>query len=219
MVESIIAALAALGLLILAFWRQWGQFRKSDASRPSALTLAVQSGLLAALAILTPLAAASSPWSRRSDWHWWLLATVLVSAVVCMFGTIYGMMQLQNADSFALKDHPAIPCWNNATWVSMILLAFTVVGPILGGAEAPGARLSGGPAGARFAVTRDLPVLHVDQKEIITAWGIPAYTKDWGLVYKTNGSIVVFCLDHDGRTQKIIETQEETVDALGTFCK
>jgi hypothetical protein len=138
-----------------------------------------------------------------------------------MLGTIHGMIQLQKEEHFTEKTHPDILCWNNATWASLVLLAACVVGPILLGAEEPGPRAPGGPTQTRFAVTHDLPKLHAGQGEIVTAWGTPFLTRDWGLVYKTNGSMTVFCLDHEGRTQKIIETQDQEEDlyAVATLCK
>lgn len=49
--------------------------------------------------------------------------------------------------------------------------------------------------------------------------GVPLHATEWGLVYRTKEDMIVFCLDHDGRAQRIIETQEEKVDALGALCK
>jgi hypothetical protein len=215
MIGSIIAVLVPLGLCAFVFFLFMGSFKKSATMRPSAPTLVVQSGLLTVLAILIPLSAVSSPWSRTSGWRWWFLLTVLVSAVVCLLATVYGMTQLQDADSFAYKAYPNIPCWINATWASLLLLAICVVGPILDATGEPGAH----SPGTRFAVAHDLPDLHANRQEIETAWGTPAHVSEWGLVYRTKDTVIVFCLDHNDRTQRIIESQGEDVNAVGTLCK
>lgn len=171
---SIFAGLIAPLFCTGASFAYGTRFKTSTARPSSASTLAAQSGLLTALAILIPLAVAWSPWSRTSGWRWWFLFGAEGSGVFLMLATIYWMTEIQAVDSFELKTKPGLARCYNATWISLIFLAIAIVAPILDGA---GETSPGSPEGAgraRFAVAHDLPELHADRQGIETAWGFPS---------------------------------------------
>lgn len=135
--------------------------------RETAATLTVLSGLLTALAILVPLLAATSSWSRSTNLRWWLLLGVLSTGVVGVFGTIYCMIRVQGYDKFTPSEKPYIPAAISGTWVCLLLLGVCVVAstfaPGAGEANISSPNLS---KRARFAVLRDdLPELGADRKK------------------------------------------------------
>lgn len=220
MIYGILVALIPFGLSVCVFFigyaigKSWKSKRETDAS------LTVLSGMLAALAILVPLLAASSPWSKSAGLRWWFLLGVLSTGVVGILGTIYCMIRLQGFKEFAPNEKPYVPATISGTWICLIFLGACVVASTFWpGPEETGARTSGASPRPRFAVAHDLPELHTDRRNIELAWGSPESGDDQRLVYKTNGGSVVFCLDGQGFAQKIIETQEVSADAVKTLCK
>jgi hypothetical protein len=178
--------------------------------------------MLAALAIMIPLAIALLPQSTTFAWQGWLLQGAVLVGVVCMFGTIYCMIQLQDFStaSFKLKDRVYIPAWTNTTWVALGALAICVALLRLFPAEEGRDRSSPGlpGLGTRFGVARDLPQLRTSRIEIEKAWGSPASASGDRLLYGTSsGGVIVFCLDHDARVIGIIETQGGN-DAIRQNC-
>src|SRR5208282_4964992 len=90
----------------------------ASAKRGSANSLVVLSGMLTALAILIPVGATLLP-DKHFGWKAWLLVGALISGVVCIFGTIYSMISLQDETDFTPNACPYIPSWINATWVAL----------------------------------------------------------------------------------------------------
>jgi hypothetical protein len=196
------------------FAKGWNTPRDTGAS------LSVLSGLLAALAILVPLLAASSPWSRSTGLRWWFLLGVLSTGVAGIFGTVFCMILLQNDKDFKPSERRYVPATISGTWICLLFLGTCVVFSTF----APGAGETivgslGASTRSRFAVAHDLPELHTDRRNIENAWGAPEPGNDQILVYRTTSGVVVFCLDSQGLAQKIIETQGVNADAVTTVCK
>ena len=145
---------------------------------------------------------------------------VLSTGVVGIFTTIYCMVKLQEGAKFSPSTKPFVPAIINGTWICLLWLGGCVVASTFSpGAGETGNGSAGAPTGRRFAVVHDLPELRTDRKRIENVWGAPESGTVQSLVYRTNGGVVVFCLDSQGLTQKIIETQEVNANAVGTLCK
>jgi len=193
--------------------------RDEATERDSANSLVVLSGMLAALAILIPLGAILLP-EKHFAWPAWLLVGALSAGVLCIFGTIYSMISLQNKKAFAPNASPYIPSWINATWFALFVLAFSsVVVKALPTVNEGNADSAKGTAQVRFVVARDLPELGASRQEIGTKWGTPTQPNDSELVYRTKDGAIVFCLDLKGVTQSITETKESDANALRAYCK
>jgi hypothetical protein len=186
------------------------------APRDSASSLVVLSAMVAALAILIPLGATLLP-EKHFSWTGWLLVGALLSGVVSMFGTIYCMISLQGKAQFVPKDRPYIPCWINATWFALALMAFSCV--TIKVIPAKGETASKEKAQARFIIAHELPKLGATKQAVETGWGMPTHEGESELVYSTMDGAIVFCLDPGKVTQSIIETKESDTDALRTHCK
>jgi len=191
--------------------------KKATTERLSASSLAVLTGMLTALAILIPLGAGLLPQSKVFGWQEWLLVGALFVGVVCVFGVIYCMIGLQDADKFTLNTKPAVPGWTNAGWIALGALALgTVMVRFLPSSRTPAAQAT---SQTRFTVARDLPELRTQRQQIEAAWGSPSLAKDHELLYRTRNGVIVFCLDRDSLVHTIIETQEVDINAGTTHCK
>lgn len=193
--------------------------RERVTDRDSANSLVVLSGMLAALAILIPLGATLLP-DRHFAWPAWLLVGALLTGVLCVFGTIYSMISLQDKKAFKPNTSPYVPSWINATWFALFVLALGSVGVKSLPAPNEGSTDSAtGAAQRRFVVARDLPELGSTRQTIETNWGTPAVESDSGLLYRTKDGGIVFCLDPKGVAQSITETKEIEANAVGPYCK
>jgi hypothetical protein len=186
--------------------------------RGTANCLIVLSGILAALAIFVPLGATLLPASKGFGWPGWLLVGALLSGAICLFGIVSCMIALQDeGEKFATKGKARVPCWINTAWIALGWLALAAVlikvpWGVRAGTESPGATR------VRFAVARELPALGSRREIIETEWGAPALANNGELRYQTNNGTIIFCLNSEGVTQSITETQEVNVDAIGKFC-
>lgn len=192
--------------------------KDADADRDTANCLVVLSGVLAALAILVPLGATLMPDTKDFAWSGWLLAGALVSGAVCLFGTVFCMIKLQNTKQFKPKEKRYVPGWINATWIALSMLAIAVI--LVKVVPSAGHSTADFPKalGARFAVARDLPSLGSNRDMIEKEWGAPTLVKSQELRYRTRDGAIVFCLDTKGATQSITETQEADINAIGKVC-
>jgi hypothetical protein len=214
-----ILLVAAIPLVCVVYFAISRSLNKGvTAQRDSANSLIVLSGMLAALAILIPLGAKLLP-EKRFSWPAWLLVGALLTGVVCIFGTIYSMISLQDKAKFTPKDPPYIPSWINATWFSLGLLALTSVLMKSLPAEEAKADLPNDKGQARFLVAHDLPQLGTNRQVIETAWGTPALDSASELLYRARDGVIVFCLDANGAVQSITETKETDDNALRALCK
>ena len=209
----LVACGAAFGLSLIVN-------KNAATERLAASSLAVLTGLLTALAILIPLGAALLPESKVFGWQEWLLVGGLFVGVACVFGTIYCMIGLQDAEKFVLKTKPAVPGWTNASWIALGALALgTVMVRFLPSSRPESSPPAPATSQTRFTVVRDLPELRTQRQQIEAAWGSPSFTKDHEIIYRTRNGLVVFCLDRDSLVQTIVETQEGDINAVGTHCK
>jgi len=176
--------------------------------------------MLTALAILIPLGAALLPDSKAFGWPEWLLVGGLFVGVACVFGTIYCMIGLQDAEKFVLKTKPAVPGWTNASWIALGALALgTVMVRFLPSSRPESSPTTQATSQIRFTVVRDLPELRSQRQQIEAVWGSPAFAKDHELLYRTRNGLIVFCLDRGSLVHTIIETEEVDVDAVAAHCK
>ena len=192
--------------------------KKATEERLSANSLAVLSGMLAALAILIPLGATLLP-EKGFTWSAWLLVGSLFTGVACLFGTIYSMIGLQAKEKFSLKDFAFVPSCINATWFALGLLAF---GSVLVKSIPANTQDRTGYVAAqqpRFAIVRELPVLGTSRPLIEAGWGTPTSQSSSELLYRTKDGVIAFCLDSKGTLQSIKETKEAESNAVGAFCK
>ncbi|HXG24369.1 MAG TPA: hypothetical protein VNJ09_07440 [Chthonomonadales bacterium] len=214
------AAAIPIAFCLFCFWLSRRLNKEQNKERESAISLAVLSGLLAALAILIPLGAALLPPSRAFQWREGLLLGALFVCVVCMFGTIYSMVQLQDGKTFVPKNKLYIPAWTNTAWIALVALAFCVVLlKVVPSAEVMGASSATAATDARYAVARNLPKFRTSKQEIEKYWGAPRIANENGLLYTTTGGVVVFCMDNEGLLRVIVETIETKTDAIGTHCR
>jgi hypothetical protein len=191
--------------------------KDASAERDSATTLIVLSGMLAALAILIPVAATFLP-DKQFTWKAFLLIGALLTAVVCMFGLLYSMVKLQDQPKFTPNKPPYIPSWINATWFALSLLALSsVIVKSLPAMHAGDEAIL--PTQVRFVVARDLPTLGTARQVIETRWGAPALEKDSALLYRTSDGFIVFCIDSKGITQSITEAKETDANAVKSYCR
>lgn len=105
---NLIAGLVVPFVCIVYFFVSRDLNRDSSTERDSATTLIVLSGMLAALAILIPLAATFLP-DKHFSWRACLLIGSLLTAVLCMFGMLYSMVTLQNRPKYVPSQPPFIP--------------------------------------------------------------------------------------------------------------
>lgn len=209
--------IAAIPLIcIIYFLLSYYLNREVIAARDSSTSLAVLSGMLAALAILIPLGATLLP-EKHFAWPGWLLVGALLTGVLSMFGTIYCMISLQGKAQFIPKDPPFIPCWINATWFTLVLLALSSV--TIKAVPAKGEMSANANGKVRFVVARELPRLGASKQSIETDWGTPTREDDSELVYRMADGITIFCLNPGKVTHLIIETKETDTDALRGHCK
>lgn len=217
--SSLLVVVAVPVVCISYFARSLQLNKKATTARDSANSLVVLSGMLAALAILIPLGTTLLP-EKHFAWQAWLLVGALLTGVLCIFGTIYSMVTLQDKKTFLPHDLPYIPSWINATWFALTLMA---LGSVAMKSMPAAGRESTDPASAtthvRFVVARDLPELGATRQAIETKWGSPALTKDSELLYRTRDGVIVFCLDPKGITQSITEAKEPDANAVGAYCK
>lgn len=217
---SLLVVVAVPVICIAYFVRSLKLSRALTVGRDSANSLVVLSGMLAALAILIPLDATLLP-EKHFTWQAWLLVGALVTGVLCIFGTIYCMIQLQDKKTFVPKDLAYIPSWINATWFALGLMAF---GSVAMKSMPPAARRESADstiatAQVRFLVARELPALGTSRQAIESKWGNPALEKGSELLYRTTDGVIVFCLDPKGIVQSITETKEVDANAVGAYCK
>ncbi len=202
--------------LVISLLSKWGD----TIVRNSANSLVVLSGMLAALAILVPLGTALLPEPRSLGWAGCFLIGALLMGVVCVCGTIYCMVTLQVAETFKPKEKRYVPCWNNVTWIALVLLACGVVVVKLFPASGPSIAESPETTTlVRFAIARDRPDLGASRQVIETKLGTPALEKDSALLYRTKDGAIVFCIDSKGVAQSITETMEADVNAIRPYCK
>lgn len=142
--------------------------KKATGERLSANSLAVLSGILAALAILIPLGATLLP-EKHFAWPAWLLVGSLFTGAACLFGTIYSMIGLQAKEKFNLKDFAFIPSCINATWFALGLLAFGSVLVKSIPATTQESTVDITEPQLRFAIVRDLPLLGTSRELIETS--------------------------------------------------
>jgi hypothetical protein len=215
LLAAAVAPLVCIGYFAVSFRIN----KDAAAERDSGSSLIVLSGMLAALAILIPLGATLLP-EKHFAWAAWLLVGTLLTAALCMFGTVFSMIGLQSAPKFKPNAFPYIPSWINATWFALFLLALSSVAvksfPATG-QESPESTKS--TAQVRFVVARELPELGTSRQVIETKWGSPAEENDSELLYRTKDGVIVFCLDTKGLSQSITEAKEENTDAVKPFCK
>ena len=217
--SSSLFVIAAVPLICVAYFAiSFFVNRNVTAQRDSASTLTVLSGMLAALAILIPLLATLLP-EEHFAWPGWLLVGALLAGVFSMFGTIYSMISLQGKAQFVPNTFPYIPCWVNATWFALALLALSGVIAKAFPAGLKDSNSTKGHAQARFVVARDLPHLGSSRQVVETQWGMPARESNSELVYWTEEGAIVFCLDTKEITQSITETKESDANAVRTHCK
>lgn len=212
-------------LVILVFsWRT--KYTETDPSThtekvmtvDSSVNIAGLSGLLTALAVLIPLAATWSPWSKISTGIKQYLVTTLCISCLGMLLTIYSIIKLQKVKDFKLeKSWRVVPTAANGTWIALLLL---VSGIVLSEATLPQpASPLEVPTQVRFAIAHDLPKLGADRHEIESALGIAVQGDEQGLAYRTTNGVIVFCLDAQGLAEKIVEKREVNSDGIATFCK
>lgn len=185
--------------------------------RDSTNTLAVLSGMLAALAIVIPLGATLLP-EKQFPWQAWLLIGALFAGLSSMFGTIYSMIGLQATARFVPANPPYVPCWINTTWIALAFIAFSCIAVRAMPADED-RTFSRNTAGARFLVERALPNLGVSEHDLETEWGSPGDKNNLGLLYHTNTGSTIFCLDSHQIIKSIIEVRESDTNALQTYCK
>jgi hypothetical protein len=101
--------------------------RNATADRDVANCLTVLSGVLTALSILVPLGAGLLPTAKPYAWPGWFLVGALVSGAVCIFGTVYCMITLQDAQQFKPQNKRYVPGLINATWISLGMMALAVI--------------------------------------------------------------------------------------------
>jgi hypothetical protein len=217
--SSLLVVVAVPAICISYFARSLQLNKKATVERDSANSLVVLSGMLAALAILIPLGTTLLP-EKRFTWQAWLLVGALLTGVLCIFGTIYSMVKLQDKKAFVPKDFPYIPSWINATWLALTLIALgSVAIKSMPAAGTEGAASAGVTTQARFVVARDLPELGASRQAIETKWGSPGLEKDSELLYQTMGGVIVFCLNAQGVAESITEAKEVGTDAVRTYCR
>lgn len=213
----IVAACPAICVLDYLLSRNINKGRATD--RDSANSLVVLSGILAALAILVPLGASLLP-DRHFAWPAWLLVGALLTGVLCIFGTVYSMIGLQDRKTFKPNAAPHVPCWINATWFALFALALSSVAlKSLPAADEKGTDSAKDTPYTRFVVARDLPELGSTRKMIETKWGLPSMESDSGILYRTKEGVIVFCLDPKGVAQSIRESKGIGANAVGPYCK
>jgi len=209
---------AAVPLVCLVYYFVSRRINKDAAAeRDSATTLIVLSGMLAALAILIPVAATFLP-DKQFTWRAFLLIGALLTAAVCMFGLLYSMVKLQDKVKFVPNKPPYVPSWINATWFALSLLALSsVIVKSLPATRMEDAAIP--PTQVRFVVARDLPTLGTTRRVIETRWGAPTSEQDAALLYRTSDGFIVFCLDPKGITQSITEAKETDANAVKSYCR
>ena len=116
--SSLLVVVAVPAICIFYFAISLHLNKNATHDRDSANCLVVLSGMLAALAILIPLGATLLP-EKHFAWQAWLLVGALLTGVVCIFGTIYSMISLQDKAKFKPKEPPHISSWINATWFAL----------------------------------------------------------------------------------------------------
>ncbi|HKW61145.1 MAG TPA: hypothetical protein VJN89_01255 [Candidatus Acidoferrum sp.] len=192
--------------------------KKATEERLTANSLAVLSGMLAALAILIPLGATLLP-EKHFAWPAWLLVGSLFTSAACLFGTIYSMIGLQAVEKFNLRDFTFIPSCINATWFALGLLAFgsVLIKAVPATTQERMEHLTS-PL-TRFVVAHDLPVLGTSGQLIETGWGTPTSKTASELLYRTKDGVIAFCLDSKGALQSINESKEAESNAVGAYCR
>lgn len=217
---SSLFVIAAVPLICVAYFAlSFALNRKSTAQRDSASSLVVLSGMVAALAILIPLGATLLP-EKHLSWPGWLLVGALMASVLSLFGTVFSMISLQGKAQFAISAFPYIPCWINAAWFALALLALAcVIVKVAPGQIREGGGSFGQKTQARFAIVHQLPLLGSSRQDVESEWGRPTWNKDSGFSYETPNGAIVFCVNSSGITQLIIETDEEGDNAITKYCK
>ena len=190
-----------------------------DTDRNSTNSLAVLSGMLAALAILIPLGAIFLP-NGNYGWQALVLVGALGAAIVCMFGTIFSMIQLQKLEKFKTNGNRYVPASINATWIALLLLSAAIVIAKIGlSTNQPSNDYSNSTAQLRFTVAHDLPDLGTSGPIIKQQWGMPAQENNSALIYRTKNGLTVFCLDSQGLARAIIETKEAVDNVSKSVCQ
>jgi hypothetical protein len=216
---SLLVAVAVPVVCIVYFAISLRLNKKATEERDSANSLVVLSGMLAALAILTPLGTTLLP-EKHFAWQAWLLVGALLTGVVCIFGTIYSMISLQDKTKFKPKELAFVPSWINATWFALGLMAFGSLAvkftPAVSLESTDSSKVT---AQVRFVVARDLPELGATRQLIENKWGTPALQRDSELLYRTKDGVIIFCLDSKGITQSITEAKEGDANAVRAYCR
>jgi len=192
------------------------QSRSDQLDRNTGNSLVVLSGTLAALAILIPLGSTFLP-NGKFGWQAWLLGGALIGAILCVFLTVYSMIQLQTKDKFKPSEFLNVPSSINATWIIMGLLSLTIVTTKFWPSHGQASNDSSNPV-TRFTIAHDLPELGTSQTVIKQQWGMPAEERSSELVYRTKTGFMSFCLDAQGMTQSIVESKEAAVHANKSYC-
>lgn len=224
--DWVIIGIPSAAFLIALAASRWSKYTERDPSTgtdkviivDSSINIAGLSGLLTALAVVIPLAATWSPWSKMSTGtREYLIATLCISCVAMLL-TIFSIIKLQKVKTLSLeKGWRVVPTAANGSWIALLLL---VSGVIVSETTLPQpVSVPEAPAHARFAIAHDLPKLGADRREIESALGIAAQGGEQELVYRTTTGVIVFCLDAQGLAQKIIEQREVNPDGVATVCK
>ena len=190
---------------------------ETDLSVSSMLT--VLSALLAALAILIPLATSLLPAEISFTWPDKLLLSALVLSVVSLFCIVYCIITLpRKGATYKPKSTLNVPIIVNGTWFVLFALASSVVIERSVLRDYVSDSTADNTANGRFSVQRELPVLGTDLDDVLAALGQPSSRGSSAVVYRLASSFVTFCIGIDRKVTQILETEEISDDAIRKYC-
>ncbi|MEO1034620.1 MAG: hypothetical protein AAFX44_03555 [Pseudomonadota bacterium] len=214
----------SLWLAIPILWVLWGivshHLNRNDSTDIQVSSmLTVLSALLAALAILVPLATSLLVITDTVSWQDKLLLAALAMAVVGLFCVVHCMITLpRKGDTYKPKEFLRVPVIVNGTWFVLVVLATAVVFERGFARGQQGDLPVSDPASQRFSVLRDLPALGSHLDDVFATLGRPSNATPNAVVYRLAASYLVFCFDADRQSTRILEAKEISDDAITRYC-
>jgi uncharacterized membrane protein YqaE (UPF0057 family) len=171
------------------------------------------------VSILIPFGATFLP-NGQFGWQAWVLVGALSAAILCIFATIYSMINLQSQDKFKPNNRKYVPASITATWITLGLLSAAIMIAKFGSVTGqPSYVYTNSMAQLRFTVARDLPELGTSAPVIKQQWGMPIQENSSALLYRTKNGLTIFCLDSQGLTRAIIEAKEGVDNVNTSICQ
>ncbi|MEL7537579.1 MAG: hypothetical protein AAFM91_11065 [Pseudomonadota bacterium] len=180
---------------------------------------AVLSALLAALAILVPLATSLLPAIDAYLWQDKLLLTALILATLSLFCVVHVIIALpRKGNTYKPKEAIHVPVIVNGTWFVLVTLAISVVlARSVAREQVDDDYVSSDPAD-RFSISHDLPKLGSTLDQVVAGLGRPSGATSDAVYYQLATSSLTFCFDADRQVTKIFELKEISEDAISRYC-